>query len=110
MVDILKKTLLAGVGAIVITKEKVEVALDDLVKQGKISSAEARKTAEQIAQDGKREFEELSRQLSEQLRERFSGEDRKAQQRIDALEARVTLLERALAAQTSAEAKRAEEV
>jgi polyhydroxyalkanoate synthesis regulator phasin len=94
MIDVIKKTLLAGVGAAVITREKVEAALDDFVRQGKVSAVEARQMAEKIAADGRREFETMSRELNELLRERFAREDRKAQERIDALEARVAALER----------------
>ena len=93
MKDIIKKTLLAGVGAMVVTKEKVESALDDLVKQGKISSADARRLADKIGQEGRREFETLRREIGERL----TVTDRKAQERIDALEARVTALERTVA-------------
>lgn len=93
MMDVIKKTLLAGVGAAVITKEKVEAALEEFVEQGKVSSKEAREMAEKIAEDGRREFENMSQELNEKLRERFAREDRKAQARLDALEARVAMLE-----------------
>lgn len=93
MIDIIKKTLLAGVGAAVITKEKVEAALDDFVKQGKVSSQEARQMAEKIATEGRREFETLSQQLNDMIRDRFTRSDQKFQDRIDALEARVAALE-----------------
>lgn len=94
MIDVIKKTLLAGVGAAVITREKVEAALDEFVRQGRINAGEARQMAERIAADGRREFETMSRELEELLRERLSREDRRAQERIDALEARVAALER----------------
>lgn len=93
MMDVLKKTLLAGVGAAVITKEKVEAALDDFVRQGKVSAQEAKVMADKIAEQGRREFETMSHELNEKLRERFAAEDKKAQARLDALEARVTALE-----------------
>lgn len=93
MIDVIKKTLLAGVGAAVITKEKVEAALDEFVHQGKVSSTEARQMAEKIADQGRREFETLSQELNDRLRERFAGAE-KAQARLDALEARVAVLER----------------
>lgn len=94
MIDSIKKTLLAGVGAAVITKDKVESALSDFVQQGKVSSAEARQMAEKIAEQGRREFETLSHELSEKLREKFSGGEQRLQERINALEARVAALER----------------
>jgi polyhydroxyalkanoate synthesis regulator phasin len=95
MIDVIKKTLLAGVGAAVITKDKVESALNEFVQQGKVSSTEARTMAEKIADQGRREFDAMSHELSEKLRERFTGYDRMAQQRIDFLEARVAALEKA---------------
>jgi len=108
MIDVIKKTLLAGVGAAVITKEKVESALGDFVKQGKVSSAEARVMAEKIAEDGRREFEALSQELSEKIRDRLAGTDHLAHQRLAALEARVAALERAAAAAASAAADKIE--
>ena len=94
MIDAIKKTLLAGVGAVVITKEKIESALGEFVRQGKISSAEARQMSEKIAEQGRREFEAFSHELNEKLRDRFSHDER-SQKRIDVLEARVAALERA---------------
>jgi polyhydroxyalkanoate synthesis regulator phasin len=93
MIDLIKKTLLAGVGAAVITKDKVESALEDFVKQGKVSSHEARVMAEKIATDGRREFETMSGELSEKLKEFFARQDRETRERIAALEARVAALE-----------------
>ena len=108
MIDIIKKTLLAGVGAAMITKDKVESALSDFVNQGKVSSVEARTMAERIAGEGRREFESFSQELSEKLRETFAGIDQRAQQRLDALEARVAALEHAAAAAAIAAADKLE--
>ena len=93
MIDVIKKTLLAGVGAAVITKEKVESALGEFVQQGKVSSAEARQMAEKIAEQGRREFETMSQQFTDLLREKFTGTERRMEERIATLEARVAALE-----------------
>ena len=93
MIDTIKKTLLAGVGAAVVTKDKVEAALGDFVNQGKVTSAEARAMAEKIAADGKKEFETLSGELNEKVKDVLSGLTRSTQDRIAALEARVEKLE-----------------
>ncbi len=95
MIDAMKKTLLAGVGAAVITKEKVESALGEFVQQGRMSATEARQMAEKIAEQGRHEFDTLSRELGEKMREGISSFDRKTQERIAALEARVAALESA---------------
>ena len=95
MIDIIRKTLLAGVGAAVVTREKVESALGDFVRQGKVSSAEAREMAGRIADQGRREFDRMAGELDATLRARLDGVDGLAQRRLEALEARVAALENA---------------
>ncbi len=93
MIETFKKTLLAGLGAAVVTSEKVQAGLEDFVKQGKISAADARAMAEKIAGDGKREFEDVSAKLGDKVREFMTHTERKHVARIEALEARVDALE-----------------
>ncbi|MEY4489317.1 MAG: hypothetical protein RIQ79_1825 [Verrucomicrobiota bacterium] len=95
MIDTIKKTLLAGVGAAVITKEKVQDALDDYVRQGKIKADDARIIAEKIAERGRREFEEMSAQASAKVQEILHRQDAAVAARLTALEARVAVLEAA---------------
>ena len=95
MIDTIKKTLLAGVGAAVITKEKVQDALDDYVRQGKIKADDARIIAEKIAERGRREFEDMSAQASVKVQELLHRQDAAVAARLTALEARVAVLEAA---------------
>ena len=95
MIETIKKTLLAGVGAAVITKEKVQDALDDYVRQGKIKADDAKIIAEKIAERGRREFEELSQQASAKAADLFNKSDASVAARLAALEARVAALEAA---------------
>jgi polyhydroxyalkanoate synthesis regulator phasin len=69
MIDLIKKTLLAGVGATIITKEKVEEALQDYIRQGKVSAGDARIMADKIAEQGRKEFETMSGELAAKLKE-----------------------------------------
>ena len=108
MIDSLKKTLLAGVGAAVVSKDKVEAVLGDLVRQGKVTTAEAQAVAEKLVAEGRREAESLSQELGEKLKGAFSGIDQRAQQRLDALEVRVAALEQAVASASVAAANKAE--
>ena len=93
MIETIKKTLLAGVGAAVVTKEKVQDALDDYVRQGKLKADDAKIIAEKIAERGRREFEELSQQASARASELFTRHDSAVTARLAALEARVAALE-----------------
>lgn len=95
MIETIKKTLLAGVGAAVITKEKVQDALEDYVRQGKLKAEDAKIIAEKIAERGKREFDDLSQQASAKAAELFNKNDSAVTARLAALEARVALLEAA---------------
>ena len=97
MIDLIKKSLLAGVGAAVITKEKVEQAIEGFVKEGKVSAADARIMAEKIAEQGRREFDEVSSKLASRLRDALAAAEGSTQDRIAALEQRVRVLEEKLA-------------
>lgn len=108
MIDIIKKTLLAGVGAAVLTKDKVESALSDFVQQGKVSAEEAKAMAEKVTAEGRQEFETLSGQLGEKIHDMLSGIDQRAQKRLDALELRVAALEQAAATAASEAADKIE--
>ena len=98
MIDLIKRTLLAGVGATIITKEKVEEVMQDYIRQGKVSAGDARIMAEKIAEQGRKEFETMSAELAVKLKELAEKADISHKARIDALEARVHKLEQALAA------------
>jgi polyhydroxyalkanoate synthesis regulator phasin len=101
MIDLIKKTLLAGVGATIITKEKVEEAMQDYIRQGKVSAGDARLMADKIAEQGRKEFEEMSAELVAKFKELAERSDFSHKARIEALEARVRKLEQALAARES---------
>lgn len=57
MIEEIKRTLYAGIGAGIVTYEKLTAALDDLVAKGKLTAAEARETADSIKAESKAEFE-----------------------------------------------------
>ncbi len=93
MIDSIKKTILAGVGAAVVTRDKVQAGLEEFVKQGKISAADAQAMAEKIVNEGKREFENASAKLGDRARDLLSYADGRFLERMEALEARVRALE-----------------
>ena len=57
MLDTLKKTFYAGIGATVISAEKLNSVIGELVEKGKISANEAKDLASKIADEGRKEFE-----------------------------------------------------
>ena len=93
MIDAIKKAMLAGVGAAVITAEKVEEALSEWVKKGKLSAEDAKAMAARIAEEGKVEFENTSRDVQEAVKELLEKAGVGQKDRIDALEKRLLALE-----------------
>lgn len=102
MIDTVKKALLAGVGAAVVTKDKIEHALDEFVRQGKVSADEARAMAERIAADGRKEFEQVSDTLGAKVDDLLARSEKNTLARIATLEERVRLLEAKAGAQSVA--------
>lgn len=95
MIDLLKKGMLIGIGATVTTKDKVESVLNDLVEKGKLSSDEARDTADKIVEESRKEFEGVREELNKRFVDLLNQGNIVTQDQLKALEARVQLLERA---------------
>lgn len=93
MMDFIKKTFLVGLGATVVTKEKIEKLLEDLVNQGKLSSDEAKKMASKMMDDGKEEFEKYSQDLKTRFQEMLEKANFASKKHVDELEARIKALE-----------------
>jgi polyhydroxyalkanoate synthesis regulator phasin len=93
MIDLLKKTMLAGVGATIVTAEKIEAVLQDLVGKGKISAEEARDTARRIAEEGRREFEESRDKLNAWFDEKIRHSPVVTKKDLAAIEERLAAIE-----------------
>lgn len=94
MMNSLRRALLAGVGAALITKEKAEESLNDFVQQGRVSAKDAKVMARQLAKDGKKEFAAVRSDVEDKLLELAQQAGSQAQARIAALEARVAELQK----------------
>lgn len=93
MIDLIKKTVLAGIGATVVTKEKLEAVMEDLVRQGKVSSDEAKALAAKLAEEGRKEWETSSKDLAERIRDLLAKADFAHKSEVAQLERRLQLLE-----------------
>lgn len=100
MIDLIKKSLYAGIGAVVLTKEKIQEMTRRLVEDGKITREESEKLAEEMVKSGERQWEEMSRGISDALKRWTENLDvvrRKEltpfEERINLLEQRISLLE-----------------
>ena len=84
MINSLKKVMLAGVGAALITREKAEETLNDFVQQGRINAADAKALARQLAKDGKKEFASVRSDVEDKLLNLAQQAGSQAQARIAA--------------------------
>lgn len=63
MFSSLKKTLLASLGAVAFTRDRLQQAIDDLVARGAITREQGKKVFENLIARGEEESEELSRRI-----------------------------------------------
>jgi len=94
--EFFKKGLHLGIGAISITREKAEQAVQELMKKGEITSEEARGLADQLVQRGEEErknLEQAIRKELDRLRQDFRFVSR---EEFEQLERRVKSLEEKL--------------
>jgi polyhydroxyalkanoate synthesis regulator phasin len=95
MIETVKKTLLAGLGAALISKDAVESALHDWIEKGKITPEEARHFAEKLVQTGESQWEKTKTDISARLGDVIQKAPFVRQAELRALEARVAVLEQA---------------
>lgn len=102
MLELIKKSLLASLGAAVVTKEKIQEATFSLVQQGKISVEEAEKLSDDLVASGQHQWEEVQSKISENVKKAMDSLDISSKSefqeiltRLESLEKRVAVLENA---------------
>ena len=64
MLDMLQKGLLTGLGVALITREKVMEATRNLVEEGKITAEEAEELANDLLDEGRRQWKEMQGKIT----------------------------------------------
>ncbi len=67
MFDLIKKSMLAGIGAVVITEEKVQDLAGDFVKKGKMTQQEGKTLANEIQKMVQENKEKLAATIDERV-------------------------------------------
>ncbi|MGC6455509.1 MAG: phasin family protein [Coraliomargaritaceae bacterium] len=93
MIDLVKKTLWAGIGLAVVTKDKILESLDELVQKGKISQEEAFAMTDKIVAEGEAETEKAKVEAGKLFNEMLHRANVVTSDQLAALEARVQDLE-----------------
>lgn len=97
MIESLKHTLYAGLGATVLTVEKIEASLQELVEKGKISADEARETAKKISEESKKEFKDARSSLEKSFEEMLGKAPVARSKDIEAINKRLDSIEKSIA-------------
>ena len=62
--DIIRKTVLLGLGLISLTKEKAEGVVDDLVRRGEVASEDRYRAVDSLLKEAEKQEEELNRRMT----------------------------------------------
>lgn len=102
MLEKIGKGLLAGLGAVLLTKEKVEEVGRKMVKEAKLSNEDARRLTDELLETGERQWDDLDRIVTESLHKGLAKMDvasrkglEEVKARLDNLEMRLSRLEQA---------------
>ena len=93
MIELIKKTMLAGVGLSVVTKDKVLESLDELVEKGKLTQEEAVEMSDKIVREGEEQTEKAKTEAGKLFTEMLQRANLVTKDQYDALAARVSELE-----------------
>ena len=63
MIDLIKKTMLAGVGLAAMTKDKVEELAEELTEKGELSEREAKELLDDLLKRSKRAKKDLDKKM-----------------------------------------------
>jgi len=93
MLEAIKKTIHASIGAVVLTRERVRQTLDRLVQEGKLSAEEAESIAERVIRDGREELKGLEEKMVSLMQRGLRNLDFVSKEEFEALKERVEALE-----------------
>ncbi len=96
MLEFLRKGMLAGLGAAVLTRDKILEATRTCVEEGKITNDEAEKLAEDLVKSGEREWGEVNSKLQSSLKKISENLEVVRKKEFLDLKGRVELLEQRL--------------
>lgn len=101
MFEELKKGLLSSLGAVFLTKEKVENLCHRMVEEAKMSKEDAQNLKDELLSTGENHWNQMEKSISEGLRRTLDNLDlvkaselRRLEARIDALEAKLDAVEK----------------
>jgi len=96
MLEILKKSVLASIGAVELSAEKIRDAVNKLVKKGVLDRKEAKKLIDELVARGKKEKKKLESSLEKGLARGLKAANIVTRKDFEKLQKKVSQLEAAL--------------
>ena len=93
MIELVKKTMLAGVGLAVVTKDKILESLNEYVEKGKLTQEEAAAMSDKIVDEGRNETKKAKAEASKLFNEMLHRANVVTKDQYDELATRITALE-----------------
>jgi polyhydroxyalkanoate synthesis regulator phasin len=93
MTDLLKRAISLGWGLTIVSKEKVEDLVDDLVKRGELEPAESKQFVERLIDRGEEEQTRLKKLVNEQVQSTLQHMGLASAKEVEELARRVAELE-----------------
>ncbi|MNH99626.1 Poly(hydroxyalcanoate) granule associated protein (phasin) [compost metagenome] len=97
MSDLFKKAISLGVGLTIVSKEKVEKVVEDLVKRGELAPSESKALIDRLVERGEEERGVFKSAVHEQVERVLKELKIPVQSDVAGLEARIAVLERRVA-------------
>lgn len=93
MKDFMRKGIAAGLGLAIISKERTEKVVQELVKKGEMTPAASKELLDKLISRGEQERQELDSILRERIKKVLRDQDIASQDDILRLERRIEMLE-----------------
>ncbi|OKP78182.1 polyhydroxyalkanoate synthesis regulator [Paenibacillus helianthi] len=97
MSDLFKKAISLGVGLTIVSKEKVEKVVEELVKRGELAPSESKALVDRLVERGEEERGVFKSAVHEQVERVLKELKIPVQSDVAELEARIAVLERRVA-------------
>ncbi len=96
MKELFKKTLYLGVGALTVTKEKIEEVVDELIKKGEANQSERAKLVNEFMQKAREQEKEITAKIKSLVQTTWQEKGFPTRKEIDELKQRIEELEKQL--------------
>lgn len=94
MIDLLKKGILMGLGAITITKEKAEHLVDELIKKGELTEGERSKAVREFLTKAQEQEKALNEKVNTTVKKILEKLDLPSRKDIERLEKKIDKLKK----------------